>query len=134
MNTQRNVITRILAEDLLYITDMHTDTNYVLDNLLDNPAYWYGSPAILINMNVSWLEHADLWVLERFPEIYQRFQQKSVSISRIDQYRKESINGVIDHLSRYLERKSKNFEIINLNTLYSSYYHLRNFKMLPKDS
>ena len=107
---------------------MRTDNTIHLENLLDKPAYWYGSPAVLVNMNVSWLRHADLWVLERFPEIYQAFQAKGVSLTKINQYRNESINGVVDHLARYLDAGSENLDIINLETLFASYSHLESFK------
>jgi FkbM family methyltransferase len=108
-------------------------TFYTLNNLLEKPAYWYGSPAILINMNVSWLKYADLWVLERFPEMYKAFQDKGVSLTKINQYRRESIDGVLDHLERYLDVRSENLDIINLEMLFSTYRHLDSFKdALPR--
>ena len=108
-------------------------TNYVLNNLLNRPAFWYGDLAVLVNMNVSWLKYADLWVLERFPEIYERFQQKGVPATLIDSYRNKSIPGVVYHLKEYIARNSENLDIINLRCLFRTYRHLKEFQaVLPQ--
>ncbi len=108
-------------------------TAYIADSMLDRPAYWIGTPAVLINMNVSWLQHADLWVLERFPEIYSLFEFRGSSSEKINQFRKDSFGGVVHYLRSSLARNSPNLELINLVELMRSYAHLPGFRTLAKD-
>lgn len=102
-------------------------TNYVLNSMLDCPAFWFGAPAVLVNMNVSWLKYADLWVLERFPEMYEAFEKKGVSSSQINFYRTRSVSGVVHHLRDSVTRKSENLDIIDLRCLFRTYKHLADF-------
>lgn len=108
-------------------------TNYVLENLLDRPAYWVGSPAIVINMNVSWLRYADLWVLERFPEMYSRFENAGVSSSQINFYRNRSKSGVLHHLRDSLVRTDSNFQRIDLSNLLTSYKKVEDYEKFVSD-
>ncbi len=103
-------------------------TQYVLDALLERPAYWIGDPAILVNMNVSWLRYADLWVLERFPEMYQRFEEAGVSSQIVDSYRVRSVPGVVQYISESVKNRSENWQHISLQRLFSTYRHLPEFQ------
>jgi len=105
-------------------------THYVLNNLLDRPAFWLGSPAVLVNMNVSWLKYADLWLLERFPEMYERFQKEGVAPVQIDRYRKNSLPGIMHYLESYVAQNSGNLDIIDLACLFRTYRHLDEFQAL----
>ena len=96
-------------------------TNYVLNNLLDRPAFWVGKPAVLVNMNVSWLKYADLWVLERFPEIYERFVLAGLPEEEINKYRKNSLEGIKYHFKNAIVNNSENLSNISLETIIRTY-------------
>lgn len=107
-------------------------TQYVLDHLLDRPAYWLGQPTILVNMNVSWGRYADLWILERFPEMYQKFEAAGVPSELIDHYRNRSIQGVEHYLRHALATNSDNLQQITMRRLLMTYRHLPTFqRILP---
>ena len=103
-------------------------TKYVLDHLLSEAGYWYGKNLITINTNVSWLKFADLWVIDRFPEIYNRFENAGVARSNIDKYRIRSIEGVKYHLEDAINKSSSNLMKLQLSHLVSGYKHLAEFK------
>ncbi len=60
---------------------------YALAALQDRPAYWVGFPAIVVNMNVSWLRWALLWHLERMPDLHDFAELSGVDAARIDRHR-----------------------------------------------
>jgi glycosyltransferase involved in cell wall biosynthesis len=59
-------------------------THYILDHMLDRPAYWVGDPCVVVNRNVSWSRYAALYVLERFPEIWDRMEIRGVDPVEVD--------------------------------------------------
>jgi hypothetical protein len=60
---------------------------YALQALQDRPAYWVGFPAIVVNMNVSWMRWALLWHLERMPDLHDLAELSGVDPARIDRHR-----------------------------------------------
>ncbi len=60
---------------------------YALSVLQDRPAYWVGFPAIVVNMNVSWMRWALLWHLERMPDLHDLAERSGVDPARIDRHR-----------------------------------------------
>jgi glycosyltransferase involved in cell wall biosynthesis len=60
---------------------------YALAALQDRPAWWVGEPAVVVNMNVSWLRWALLWHLERMPDLFEEAERQGVDPARLDQYR-----------------------------------------------
>jgi glycosyltransferase involved in cell wall biosynthesis len=60
---------------------------YALAALQDRPAWWVGDPAVVVNMNVSWLRWALLWHLERRHEQFEEAEQRGVDPERLDRYR-----------------------------------------------
>jgi hypothetical protein len=60
---------------------------YALSVLQDRPAYWVGFPAIVVNMNVSWMRWALLWHLERMPDLHDLAELSGVDPARIDRHR-----------------------------------------------
>ena len=60
---------------------------YALSAISDRPAWWVGDPAIVVNMNVSWLRWALLWHLERMPDLYDMAECAGVSVEQLDRYR-----------------------------------------------
>lgn len=60
---------------------------YALAALQDRPAWWVGEPALVVNMNVSWLRWALLWHLERMPDLFEEAERQGVDPDRLDRYR-----------------------------------------------
>jgi glycosyltransferase involved in cell wall biosynthesis len=60
---------------------------YALTALQDRPAWWIGEPAVVVNMNVSWLRWALLWHLERMPDLYELAEICGVAGDRLESYR-----------------------------------------------
>lgn len=60
---------------------------YALAALQDRPAWWVGEPAVVVNMNVSWLRWALLWHLERMPDLFEEAERQGVDPARLDRYR-----------------------------------------------
>ncbi|CBM10223.1 putative glycosyltransferase [Ralstonia solanacearum PSI07] len=73
-------------------------TYYVLNTMMDEPACWLGEPQVLVNMNVSWLKYAPLWVLERVPEVYDTAEQLGAAAQDIDRWRSNNLPGVVHFL------------------------------------
>ena len=60
---------------------------YALAALQDRPAYWVGQPALVVNMNVSWLRWVLLWHLERMPDLFDAAEFAHVDRTRVDRHR-----------------------------------------------
>ena len=60
---------------------------YAIAALQDRPAWWVGRPAMVVNMNVSWLRWALLWHLERMPDLFNAAELAGIDQARIDRYR-----------------------------------------------
>jgi hypothetical protein len=60
---------------------------YALAALQDRPAWWVGEPAVVVNMNVSWLRWALLWHLERMPDLFEAAERQGIDPVRLDRYR-----------------------------------------------
>ena len=69
-------------------------TYYVLNNMMEEPGVWIGEPQVVVNMNVSWMRYAPLWILERIPEVYEVARAKGVSREDIDRWRRHTLPGV----------------------------------------
>jgi hypothetical protein len=60
---------------------------YALAALQDRPAWWVGQPALVVNMNVSWLRWALLWHLERMPDLFDQAELSGIDSVRVDRQR-----------------------------------------------
>lgn len=68
-------------------------TYYVLNFMMDEPGVWIGEPQIVINMNVSWMRYAPLWILERIPEVYDVAEEKGVPTEEVNRWRRYTLPG-----------------------------------------
>jgi FkbM family methyltransferase len=69
-------------------------THHVLHHMMDEPACWLGQPQLVVNMNVSWLRYAPLWILERLPEVFDRAERLGASPEEVDRWREHNLPGV----------------------------------------
>jgi glycosyltransferase involved in cell wall biosynthesis len=60
---------------------------YALAALQDRPAWWVGEPALVVNMNVSWLRWVLLWHLERMPDLFEKAERHGIDPAALDRYR-----------------------------------------------
>jgi glycosyltransferase involved in cell wall biosynthesis len=69
-------------------------TYYALNHMMEEPGVWIGEPQLVVNMNVSWMRYAPLWILERIPEVYETAQSKGVPAEDMDRWRRHTLPGV----------------------------------------
>jgi len=62
-------------------------TNYVLHFMMEESAYWVGEPSLVVNLNVSWMKYAPLWILERLPEAHDLAEKMGANPQEIDKCR-----------------------------------------------
>ena len=65
-------------------------TRHVLARMMDESGYWIGFPALVANMNVSWSQHAPVFVLERLPEARDLAERLGGDPARIDHWRRDA--------------------------------------------
>jgi glycosyltransferase involved in cell wall biosynthesis len=107
---------------------------YVCRNLLDRPGYWIGDPCVVVNMNVSWLRYATLFILERFPELFDLMQEKGVDSDRMDVLRSKHVANIPGWFAKIYEASQReNLPYYSTTRLVSRFGHLPEFqKMWPK--
>ena len=69
-------------------------TYHVLREMLDEPGVWIGDPQLVVNMNVSWMKYAPLWILERIPEVLELAELGGVDRAQVDRWRRHHIPGI----------------------------------------
>ncbi|HVE48310.1 MAG TPA: FkbM family methyltransferase [Casimicrobiaceae bacterium] len=68
---------------------------HVLRTMMNEPGCWIGEPQVLVNMNVSWLKYAPLWVLERLPELFDAAEVLGASPEGVDAWRAHNVPGIV---------------------------------------
>lgn len=109
-------------------------TYYVLNYMVDEPAYWIGDPQVVINMNVSWLQYAPLWVLERLPEVFECAEKVGVDPKSVDRWRIH----LLQHVNHYFREIYENDTYGNIiyfspSRLISRFKHLEEFRKIVPD-
>jgi hypothetical protein len=104
---------------------------YALDVLQDRPAWWVGEPAVVVNMNVSWLRWRLLWHLERMPDLFERAEQQGVDPTRLDRYRLQHLTDAEQWVrSTYFEAEDVIRTHFSLARLLERCKHLPEFREL----
>lgn len=68
-------------------------TFYVLNHMMEAKGVWLGNPALVVNLNVSWMKYAPLWILERIPEVYEVAEWRGADRSEMDRWRIHTLPG-----------------------------------------
>jgi glycosyltransferase involved in cell wall biosynthesis len=68
-------------------------SKYILMRMMKLPGYFIGDPQITINMNVSWDEHAPIWILERIPEVYDLAELGGIPQEQINRWRQHTLKA-----------------------------------------
>jgi hypothetical protein len=102
-------------------------THYVLNRMMDEPGVWIGEPQIVVNMNVSWMRYAPLWILERIPEVYDVAEDKGVPTEEINRWRRHTLPGFNHYFTEIFQRDPEgNAEFL------SAARAIRRFAKLPE--
>jgi len=104
-------------------------THYVLHNMMNELGVWIGSPQIVVNMNVSWMKYAPLWILERVPELYEVAERKGVACEDIDRWRRHTLPGIFHYFCEIYHT-----DPLNNAAFFSAARLVRRFKHLPEFS
>ena len=78
-------------------------TYHVLNHMMDEPACWLGKPQVVINMNVSWMKYAPLWILERIPEALDLAERMGAAAAGVDRWRIHNLPGFAHFWREILE-------------------------------
>ncbi|PUE16066.1 glycosyltransferase [Limnohabitans sp. MMS-10A-178] len=104
-------------------------TYHVLNYMMDEPACWIGAPQLVVNMNVSWMRYASLWILERLPEAFDVAQRYGGDPLAIDQWRLNLIPSINHFMSEICSDDPEgNAEFISIRRLVNRLKHLEEFK------
>lgn len=103
-------------------------THYVLNNMMHEPGVWLGTPQLVVNLNVSWMRYAPLWILERIPEVYQTALERGVPLDDINRWRRHTMPGVVHYLQEiYKDDPLGNAEFFSMERLIGRFSGLPQF-------
>jgi len=78
-------------------------TYYVLNFMMDEPAYWIGEPILVVNFNVSWNQYAALQILERVPEALDLAERLGADAMGVDRWRQNLFPGFCYYFKEMFE-------------------------------
>jgi glycosyltransferase involved in cell wall biosynthesis len=81
-------------------------TYYVLEHMMEERGYWVGQPLVVVNMNVSWMKYAPLWILERLPEVFDRAETLGANPTSVDRWRVHNLPSVVHYFQDILKDDS----------------------------
>jgi glycosyltransferase involved in cell wall biosynthesis len=103
--------------------------DYVCRELFDRPGYWIGDPCVVVNMNVSWLRYASIYILERFPELFDLMEEKGVEAGRMDALRAKHVGNLPGWFRAiYLGSQRDNLSLFSAERLVRRFGHLPAFQ------
>ena len=106
-------------------------TYHVLNHMMDEPAYWMGQPQIVVNLNVSWMKYAPLWILTRLPEAFDVAERYGGDPLQIDHWRRDLVPHVQHWLNEIVAGDPEgNAQFISIQRLVNSFKHLPEFKSI----
>lgn len=104
-------------------------TYYVLNYMMSEPAYWIGQPLLVVNLNVSWMKYASIWILERLPEAHDLAEKMGADPKKIDDLKKRHLAHVLHWYREIFENdQDKNIDYFSPTRLMYRIKHLKEFK------
>ena len=101
---------------------------HVLHQMMDEPGYWVGEPQVVVNMNVSWLKYASLWILERLPELFDTAEVLGADPEEIDHWRAHNVPGVVHFFKEIFDNDAAgNIEYFSPARLVARFKHVDAF-------
>jgi glycosyltransferase involved in cell wall biosynthesis len=102
---------------------------YVCHHMFEEMGLWLGEPSVVVNMNVSWLKYAPLWILERIPELYDLAERKGANPKAVDRWRIHNFPGVLHYLNEiYFNDEEGNLPYFSIDRLIQRYKHIDVFQ------
>jgi hypothetical protein len=102
---------------------------YVCNHMFGHMGLWIGEPQVVVNMNVSWLRYATLWVLERLPELYDLAERRGADPDKVDRWRTHNFSGVLHYLNEiYINDEAGNLPYFSIDRLIRRHRHLPVFR------
>jgi FkbM family methyltransferase len=103
-------------------------TYYALNFMMNEPACWLGQPQLVVNLNVSWMKYAPLWILERIPEAYDLAERMGANAEKVDRWRNHTLSSVLPFFKEiYEDDKECNSEYFLPSRLIGRIKHLDKF-------
>jgi hypothetical protein len=101
--------------------------------MMNEPGYWIGEPLLVVNLNVSWMKYASLWLLERLPETFDLAEKMGADPVTIDNLRGKHVIHFEHWLSEiYSNQSEPNYECFSLPRLILRFKHIQAFRdVLP---
>ena len=104
-------------------------TYHVIRHMMDEPAFWIGKPTVVVNMNVSWLRYASLWILERLPEAFDLAESRGGDPVAIDVWRLRLIASVVHRFREiFTADPAGNSSYVSIRRLVNRMKHLHEFR------
>ncbi|MBF0245795.1 MAG: hypothetical protein HQL31_11095, partial [Planctomycetes bacterium] len=104
-------------------------TSYALHHMAELDAVWFGTPSLVVNLNVSWMKYAPLWILERIPEVYDLAEAKGAPPEVMDRWREHNLSGAFHFLEQLIENDPiGNAEFISLRRFIRRHRQLPGFR------
>lgn len=105
-------------------------TYHALNFMMNEPAYWVGEPQLVVNMNVSWVKYAPLWILERIPEVYDLAEKTGADPLAVDRWRINNLPGVVHFFREIFENdQGSNIDYFSAPRLVSRMKHLEYYSL-----
>ncbi len=104
-------------------------TYHVLHSMMSEKGVWLGSPNAVVNMNVSWLKYASIWILERIPEAFDLAEKMGAPGDEIDKRRIAHLPSVWHWFKEIIKDDPEgNIAYFNPARLFSRFKHLPEFQ------
>ncbi len=105
-------------------------TYYVLNYMMNEPAYWVGDPQVVVNLNVSWMKYASIWILERLPEAHDLAEKLGASPNEVDRCRINHLPHVFHWYKEIFENEQEldNVYYFSASRLVTRMKHLEQFR------
>lgn len=104
-------------------------TYYVLNYMMDEDAYWIGEPLLVVNLNVSWIQYASIWILERLPEAFDIAEKMGADMTTMDECRARHVPQLVYWFNEiYQNDMDSNIDYFSPARLISRFKHLAAFR------
>ena len=109
-------------------------TSYVLNHMTNESGYWIGEPLIVVNLNVSWMKYASIWLLERLPEAFDLAEKMGVNAEKMDEFRVQHLQHITHWVNDiYTNQENQNYQYFSMMRLIERFKHLEGFREIVPD-
>ncbi|MEJ1974409.1 MAG: glycosyltransferase [Lacunisphaera sp.] len=73
-------------------------SNYICRQMFDLPAVFLAESVVTVSMHCSWLRWACLFILERFPELFELMLENGAALDAVNRLRRRAFANTLHHL------------------------------------